>query len=205
MKSSFNAFGSGAAEYGQLHTPVWLGVVSPVPVGGTLVEAFRKKGILIPAGAGVNLNNKVITPLLTYVVKAVDTGVITIDPKEYGYEPKVGDYLFKVSTSDFANNGTPVAITAVAANADDPKLLDVTVAVNAAANDVVGLAFSNSAIVPNGYLYNDIFTGDLEENVNATGAVVMFHHEGILIDLTPCAGIADAMKKAVPGVYQHKA
>ena len=205
MKSSFNAFGSRSVEFGSLHTPIWLGTVSPVPVGGTLAEAFRKKGILIPAGAGVNLSSKVITPLLTYVVKAVSTGVITIDASAYGYEPKVGDYLFKVGASDFSNNGTPVIITAVAANATDASLLDVTVAVEVSANDTVALAFSAQAIAPNGYLYNDIFTGDLDENVNATGAVVMFHPEGILIDLTPCADIAVAMAKAVPGVYQHKA
>lgn len=206
MPSSFNAFGSKAVDYGQSHKPVWLGTVSPRPVGGVLATAFRKKGLHIPAGTGINLDNKVITPLLTYAVKAVAGSVtgITIDPSEYGYVPAVGDYMFIVNASAFGSNGSPVAITAVAPNATDSKLLDVTIALTGATtSSIVALAFSSTKLAtPNAYLYNDIYTGDLDSDVNATGAAVDFHGEGLLVDLTPCAGCAAAMKAAVPNVIQ---
>lgn len=205
MSSSFNAFGSRASEIGGSR-PVWLGTPTPVPVGGTLASAYAKKGILIPAGTPVNLASKVITPYLTYAVTAVTGSVtgITIDPKAYGYVPQVGDYLFLVNKTDFSNNGTPVAITAVAANATDASLLDVTIALTGATvGSVVALAFASTAApVPNGYLWNDIFLGDLESDLAATGAVIEHAPDGILIDLTPAADIKAAMKAAVPGVYQ---
>jgi len=205
MSSSFNAFGSRASEIGGSR-PVWLGTPTPVPVGGTLASGFAKKGIFIPAGTPVNLASKVITPYLTYAVTAVTGSVtgITIDPKAYGYVPQVGDYLFLVNKTDFSNNGTPVAITAVAANATDASLLDVTIALTGATvGSVVALAFASTAApVPNGYLWNDIYLGDLEDDLAASGAVIEHAPDGILIDLTPAAEIKAAMKAAVPGVYQ---
>lgn len=214
MKSSFNAFGSAESNFGQTHQPVWLGTVSPRPVGGVLAAAFRKKGIRIPAGTGINLASGVITPMLTYEVKAVAGSVtgITIDPKEYGYVPAVGDYLGLVNASAFGSNGSPVAITAVAPNATDASLLDITIALTGATvGAIVCLGFSSTKVpAPNAYLYNDIYMGDIEvtaagvtaNTVAATGAAVDFHGDGILIDLTPCAGIAAAMKAAVPNVIQ---
>jgi len=205
MPSSFNAFGSRGREIGGSN-PVWLGVPTPVPVGGTLASGFAKKGIFIPAGTPVNLASKVITPYLTYAVTAVTGSVtgITINPKAYGYVPQVGDYLFLVNKTDFSNNGSPVAITAVAANAADASLLDVTIALTGATvGSVVALAFASTAApVPNGYLWNDIYLGDLEDDLAASGAVIEHAPDGILIDLTPAADIKAAMKAAVPGVYQ---
>lgn len=205
MASSFNAFGSKAANIGA-PTPIWLGVVSPRPVGGVLATAFRKKGLRIPAGCGVNLASGVLTPFLTFEVKANTAGtgtyVLTIDPSKYGYAPQVGDYVQLVDNSAFGSNGNAVAITAVAANATDASLLDITVNVNAAAGKCIVLNFANSKIAaPNGYLYNDIYLGDLDD-ANASGAVVDFHGEGILIDLTPCSVYKAAMKAAVPTVVQ---
>ena len=153
-------------------------------------------------------------PMLTYEVKAVAGSVtgITIDPKEYGYVPAVGDYLGLVNASAFGSNGSPVAITAVAPNATDASLLDITIALTGATvGAIVCLGFSSTKVpAPNAYLYNDIYMGDIEataagvaaNTVAATGAAVDFHGEGILIDLTPCAGIAAAMKAAVPNVIQ---
>lgn len=210
--SSFNAYGSESNEMGQSHVPVWLGTVAPHAVGGMLNTAFLKKGLRIPAGTGVNLTAGVINPLLTYVVKAVNTGVITIDPKEYGFTPAVGEYLFLVNADSFASNGSPVAITAVAANAANSALLDVTVAIEGVAvGSVVAFApTSGAAPAPNGYLYNDIYLGGIEvtaatiadKTAAASGAVVDFHGEGLLVELTPCAGIEKAMKAAVPNVIQ---
>lgn len=212
MASSFNAFGSKTADYGQLHTPVWLGTVRPMPVGGVLAEKFRIKGLHIPAGTGINIAGGVITPFITYKVKTNTAGtgtyVLTLDPtdvKAFGYVPKVGDYLQLVDNSSFGSNGTAAAITAVAPNATDASLVDVTVNINAAAGRCVVLNFANAKIAaPNAYLYNDIFLGDLDqnENLNASGAAVNFHGEGILIQLTPCAVYAAAMAAAVPTVVQ---
>ena len=44
--------------------------------------------------------------------------------------------------------------------------------------------------------------GESFDYIGATGAVVVFHGEGILINRTPAAGIADLMKVAVPNVIQ---
>lgn len=216
--SSFNAFGSAANEVGQSHVPVWLGTVAPHAVGGTIATAFLKPGLHLPAGMAVNLNAKIITPFITYKVKTNTAGsgtyVLTLEPGDvaaYGYVPKVGDYLQLVDNSAFGSNGNATAITAVAPNGTDPSLVDVTVNINAAAGKSLVLNFANSKIAaPNGYLYNDVYMGDIDVNSTsvaaytaaASGAVVDFHGEGILIDLTPCAGYAAAMKAAVPNVIQ---
>lgn len=61
----------------------------------------------------------------------------------------------------------------------------------------------NSVDAVNGYLYNDVYTGDLQDAV-ATGAVVDFHGEGLLISRVP--GRAQwsletaALREAVPNV-----
>lgn len=54
----------------------------------------------------------------------------------------------------------------------------------------------------NGYLYNDIYIGT--ETEYATGAVVVAHNEGILIDRTAGASIAATLKTNVPNVIQVK-
>ena len=211
--SSFNAFGSASNEVGQSHVPVWLGTVAPHAVGGTIATAFLKPGLHLPAGMAVNLNDKIITPFITFKVKAntagTNTYVLTLDPVDaaaYGYIPQVGDYLQLVGDSAFSSNGNATAITAVA-----PNGTDASVNINATAGKSLVLNFASSKIaVPNGYLYNDVYMGDIEVNSTtvgeytaaASGAVVDFHGEGILIDLTPCAGYAAAMKAAVPNVIQ---
>ena len=63
------------------------------------------------------------------------------------------------------------------------------------------------AVKPNGYLYNDIYMGDLQGDANAftiaaTGAVVKFHAEGLLVELTPSAAVKNQMAAAVPNVLQ---
>lgn len=54
---------------------------------------------------------------------------------------------------------------------------------------------------PNGYLYNDVYIGNLGENDAATGAIVMNHAEGLLIGNTAWADNADALAEAIPGVH----
>lgn len=53
MKSSFNVYGAGSVEYNDLATPIWLGNVRPVAIGGTLVAAAIVSGRHYPAGAPV--------------------------------------------------------------------------------------------------------------------------------------------------------
>ena len=61
----------------------------------------------------------------------------------------------------------------------------------------------DAEINPNGYLYNDIYidsVSDTDVNNAATGAIVMNHPEGLLIDRTDFASIADTLKEKIPGV-----
>lgn len=200
---SFNAYGTTAKEYGQMTKPIWLGTVAPHAVGGVLAEKFRVKGLHLPAGTPVNLAAGVIKPVLVFEIKSVATASsavtgITIDPRVYNVAPTTSDKMKLVAS------GSAVAITGVAANATNPELLDITIALTGATEGaaVALLPAGETAMASaNGYLYNDIFLGDLTA-ANATGAVVDFHGEGILIDFTPAAYMKAAMKSAVPNVIQ---
>lgn len=59
---------------------------------------------------------------------------------------------------------------------------------------------TDEAVTPNAYLYNDVYIGELGSNDAATGAIVMNHAEGLLIDNTAFADIADTLATKVPGV-----
>lgn len=59
----------------------------------------------------------------------------------------------------------------------------------------------DATINPNGYLYNDVYIGNLGENDAATGAIVMNHAEGLLIGNTEFADAADTLAKKIPGVH----
>lgn len=226
MKSSFNAFGTGKAEYGQIHVPVWLGVVSPVPVGGTLDKAYAKPGFFLGAGAPVELANKIIKPFFAWKVVAFNAGdgtTVTTDSiilKAENIMPKAGDMIMKVGSS-FTSTGKAAEVISVdlLTSGDNKGDYEVKVAHTAtidsvSAGDAISLSSATSAgsskslaVKPNGYLYNDIFFGDLEGDADeytiaATGAVVMHHPEGILIDLTPSAEVKAQMATAVPYVYQ---
>ena len=63
---------------------------------------------------------------------------------------------------------------------------------------------ADETVTPNGYLYNDIYLGKIAEGDvenAATGAIVMNHAEGLLIDNTEFADIADTLATKIPGVY----
>ena len=73
---------------------------------------------------------------------------------------------------------------------------------NAAARTFKPLTVSEVANA-NGYLYNDIYIDAVSENdINnaATGAIVMNHAEGLLIDRTDFAEKAAELQAKVPGV-----
>lgn len=59
----------------------------------------------------------------------------------------------------------------------------------------------DATISPNGYLYNDVYIGNLGENDAATGAIVMNHAEGLLIGNTEFADAADTLAQKIPGVH----
>ena len=61
----------------------------------------------------------------------------------------------------------------------------------------------DTSVNPNGYLYNDIYidaVAEGDENLAATGAIVMHHAEGLLIDRTDFASVKDQLQAKVPGV-----
>ena len=118
--SSFNAFGSEANEIGQSHVPVWLGVVTPVPVGGVLAKAYALKGLLLSAGAPVKLAEKVITPFIGFEVVAYtgagasDTyDTVVVKPVKLGdieIAPAADDVLMKVGATLIAINNIGIVM-----------------------------------------------------------------------------------------------
>lgn len=225
MRSSFNAYGRSSKEYGPLHIPIWLGHVKPIPVGGTLDQDFNLKGLLLQAGTPINITDKVIKPLIGFEVVSFTAAagqetddVIVIKPAQLGevkFLPEVGDLIQKLGAT-FAATGKAAAVKSVtpgetagtyavavlhSATIDTPSAGDTIVLSSATS------AGSNKAIAvqPNAYLFHDIWLGDLDvenDDTFATGAAIMYHPEGILIDRTPAAPFKAAMAAAVPGVLQ---
>ena len=228
--SSFNAFGSEAMDAAQIHIPVWLGVVGPVPVGGTLKKDYAQNGFLLPAGSPVNLTDKIITPFVGYEVVAFTAATgsetydtIVVKPADFGgvkVAPAADDVLQKVGDTFAATGAARAAYSStLITEGTNAGCYTVLVAHSAnlgtlAAGDVLtpsagtaGASGKSIAVKPNGYLYNDIYFGALDGSANnfdlaATGAVVMYHHDGLLVELTPSAAVKDQMKAAVPGVLQ---
>jgi len=227
--SSFNAFGSEANEIGQSHVPVWLGVVTPVPVGGVLAKAYALKGLLLSAGAPVKLAEKVITPFIGFEVVAYtgagasDTyDTVVVKPVKLGdieIAPAADDVLMKVGAT-FATAGAARAIhsSTLITSGDNEGCYTLEIAKSAnlgslTAGDVLtpsaeaGASGKVPSVIPNGYLYNDIYFGGLSGDkdnytIAASGAVVKFHSEGLLVELTPSAAVKAQMAAAVPGVLQ---
>lgn len=194
--TSFNAFGQTSRAFGNMRVPVWLGTVTPVPIGGSLDKAFIKPGALYPAGTPISLKNKVIKPVLGYMVKSVTEGVATVSPVG-NIMPEAGDKMYKLGSS-FDPTGA-VAVTACSKSGED---IAITISITGLkAGDVLVLGEEK----PNSYLYNDIYIGDIDTSLDtagASGSAVMYHSEGILIDRTPASGMEAQMAAAVPGVLQ---
>ena len=230
--SSFNAYGSETRELGQSHVPVWLGPVAPVPVGGVLASAFLRKGLLLGAGFPVNLTNKVLTPFVAWEVVSFTAAVspatedsIVIKPAVLGgveIVPAADDLIQKVGAT-FATTGKAAvvasitALTGTDAGKYEIKVLHSATVDNLTEGDFIAISSATAAgsskslaNQPNGYLYNDIYLGDLDDSaaaksahtIAATGAVVKFHKYGLLVDLTASAEVKAQMAAAVPGVLQ---
>lgn len=217
MKSSFNAFGKTKKVFDAGSTPVWLGTVTPVPKGGVLAQENIVAGAIYAAGTPVIYEDGYIYPLPSLEVKSHSgnkhvvhvNGALT-DYYSFEDSAKVGKIgTFDEATSDFAT------VTAAVSLGNNDYELTLNGAAYNPGETLVFIGDENKPKLdgtPNGYLYNDICIGDIdtsEENVeagiaSATGAVVMYHAEGILIDRTPAAGMAEAMAKAVPHVLQVK-
>lgn len=214
---SFNSFVQKKVA-GNGSIPVWLGVVSPLPVGGALASKFCKAGMFIPAGTPVNLNEGVITPMTAYEVVAVDSTDHIITVKGNGLIlPEAGDCMMILGTT-FATTGACAAVSSIAPAATagqyditmtDGKVDSATAGKYLVFADASAAAASGKSMKaqPNGYLYNDIaidaaVDGVTFSGIGASGAVVRNHAEGILINNTPAAIVKTQMKEAVPGVEQ---
>lgn len=225
--STFNVYGQKSASFGG-HTPIWLGKVRALPTGGTLASGWVKPGLLISAGTPVNLANDVITPLALFKVVSYSaagesgTNDTIVIKAAMGYNlpilPAVGDFIQKLGAS-FATQAKAGAIASIAAGETEGQYsIEVAKTANVGslnAGDI--LVFSAAAAAgsskdmaaqPNGYLYNDIYLDDVKAgesiaNQGATGAVVAFHGEGILVNRNEIANeVKDLMKVAVPNVIQ---
>lgn len=222
MTSSFNAFGASHKEWGNPSVPVWLGKVRAVPVGGSFADAYIVKGAFYAAGTPILLDGKTIKPLVAFEVVNYVAGessadsVITIKPAVLGDAtllPSVGDNIAKVGAT-FAAAVKGAAVKSIAPNATDATTYDVAIAHAAidapSAGDYIAFATGAGsskalAVIPNAYLYNDVYLGDIDvtnEMAGASGAAIQFHAEGILINRTPSAPFKAQMAAAVPGVLQ---
>lgn len=220
MTSSFNAFGSSRKEYGNPSVPVWLGKVRAVPVGGSLASAYIHKGVKYAAGTPAQLDGKTLKLLVFYEVVSLTTAVspatddtLVVKVSETGILPAVNDFIQKIGAT-FATTGKAAKVKTVAINSDGN--IEITFATTKLDSVNAGdfITFSSAtteagskslACIPNGYLYNDIYFGDIDvegEMAGASGAVVSFHGEGILINRTPAAPVKALMAAAVPGVLQ---
>jgi len=213
---SFNAHCVRKATYGG-STPIWLGVVTPLPAGGVLASGFVKEKTLIPAGSPIKFDSGTITPLLFAEVVSSTSGspddTIVVKKPLYG-QFAVGDFIQKVGAT-FATTGKAAAIVSVAENASDKGNLDITVATGTldslSKGDVISLSAASTAgsgkslkTQPNAYLYNDIYIDYAETGSHATGSAVEAHAEGILINQSPSRAVATQMAAAVPLVVQAK-
>lgn len=223
MKSSFNSFGQTKKVYDAGSTPVWLGTVSPVPKGGVLSPAFVVPGAVYAAGTPVVFHNgEDICPIPSFTFQK--TGGNSAIIRSSFPLAEDGDYSLDVQSklgtdiSDFSQMpvGGCIQITSLTKTA--PCEYRVQYSGGSPFEERVYYLLTEDGATNmidgtlNAYLYNDICIGDIdasdeakEEGIaSATAAVVMYHAEGILIDRTPAAGIAEAMAKAVPGVLQVK-
>lgn len=220
---SFNTLGSKAWDFGG-NTPVWLGKVRPVPFGGTLKKAYLIQNALYQAGMPVNLSadtNGEITPVVAFKVTTSSqpgsgTGdTITVRPCG-GIVPSTDTVLMKLGTN-FTTKGKAYKPSKVVRNASNPTLYDLSFTESQlgtlAEGDVLVEGASEGAsvapaAVPNGYLYNDICLNDIDvtdESACATGAVVKFHGEGLLIDRNPAGALlADKLQSLIPNVLLIK-
>ena len=145
------------------------------------------------------------------------THAITVKANSFGVLPAANDYLGIVGAT-FATTGAAGKVSTVAAGdtAGQYVLTMTTSALDGAtagqflawsSADAAGASGKSLANQPNAYLYNDIaisplWDGESYDSIKASGAVVDFHGEGILIKRTPAAPFAAQMKAAVPNVIQ---
>ena len=118
--STYNAYFNKNVQVGN-ETPVWLGVVSPIPVGAVLGSDYAKAGAFYPAGTPMALasDGRTATPMLGFEVLAYETSstnsLITVKGNVPGLAPKATDVLQKVGAT-FAATGkawSPSSIAAV--------------------------------------------------------------------------------------------
>jgi len=220
---TFNAFVQKTVN-GVSGIPVWLGVVSPRPVGGVLASAFCKEGYLIPAGCPVMYTKGAIRPFIAWEIVSAssDNKTITVkgDILGLGMMPAANDILGVATETAFTKGGTGVSskFLSVAADSTEGQYVftfnDAYAAGNCSAGDYVVFSTSTTAAAsgktnyaPNAYLYNDIYIDKAGANEtvdykSASGAVVDFHGEGLLIDRTVGRDFKAVLATAIPQVKQ---
>lgn len=226
MNSSFNVFGKTKREFGG-HTPIWLGTVAPMPVGGSLASDFVKKGAFYPAGTPINISGGVITPLVAFEVVSFSAAespatedTLVIKPCVYGdvkFLPEADD-LIQVLGTNFSTTKKAAVVASIAENSTTAGNYDVKILHSATIDSVSAggyVVFSSATAAgssksmdkqPNAYLYNDIWCGEIDPSLGdagASGAAVDFHGEGLLIARTPANAFKAEMKAAVPNVMQR--
>lgn len=215
---NFNSIGQFDGNLGG-SIPVWCGVVSPVPAGGVLASRYAVKGLFVPAGSPVYYDdaNRKIYPLAFWKVVSVDstTHAITVEENVFGIAPKADDIIGIIGAT-FATTSAAGKVSAVAAGTTagqivitftDGKLDGASVGsyLTFSAASAVATSGASMAYQPNAYLYNDIcIDGLFNKNVNASGAVVKFHGEGLLIDRTKGSAFASQLAAAIPTVILVK-
>ena len=92
--------------------------------------------------------------------------------------------------------------TVVAGSAEFPFHLSAGTPVTYIAEGKVFTPWDGATGTPNAYLYNDIYVESAPDTTGffATGAIVMNHAEGLLIDRTGFGDKAAQLQAAIPGV-----
>lgn len=198
--------------------PVWLGVVSPMPVGGVLASGFCKAGIFIPAGTPINISAGVIKPFVAWEVVSASSvdKTITVKAGTIDFLPNANDVLGALSTSNFAAVAKASKLSSVAADSTEGQYVftfaDTNLPGGVSAGQYVVYSTASAAaasgavnLAPNAYLYNDICIdaangrGTVSE-IKASGAAVNFHGEGLLINRTSAGAFKSILAAKIPNV-----
>lgn len=222
---SFNVYGSKSESFGELHIPVWASSpVRRIPVGGVLGSDYVISGALYQAGFPVKLASKTISPFIAWEVVDFTSAVspatedeIVIKPLTLGginMVPEASELIQKVGSTFTATGKAAVVASATEITTGTNKgcytvkVLHSATIDSVTEGDFIALSAAETAgsskslaVIPNGYLFNDIYINDVESDIAATGAVVDMGAY-ILIDRTPYPNLASAIKAAIPNVGQ---
>ena len=191
--------------------PIWAGIVSVIAGdGGTLHPDYRKRKTFVPSGSPALRKDGLIIPFQTFIIQSVDesgTNMKLIVYTGINRAPVVGE-LIGLFDEDKAPKLDGTEILSVKQLDSDGKLFEIEVKAGAftGGSQLVNkvLVFSDEKkkgfkVVPNGYTYNDAYVGEEEHE---SCSIVRNHAEGIFINRTTGAEVADWLQKVIPLVMQ---